>query len=91
MLKSGKAFVRTTPDPAGHIPDEIKTHSENKARVVPNENKTHSEEDEVCRIAPGKGNTHTDSEPADGGLTLDSGEPKKIVPPSAKTESKFYS
>lgn len=91
MLKSGKAYVKTTPDPAGHIPDEIKTHAEQKAKIVPNENKTHSEGDEVCRIVPGKGNTNKDSAPPDGGLTLDNGVPKKIVPPSHKAEGKVYS
>ncbi|MGN1109536.1 MAG: hypothetical protein ACI4RK_09170 [Oscillospiraceae bacterium] len=91
MLESGKAYVKATPDPAGHIPDEIKTHAEQKAKVVPNENKTHSEETARCRIVPGKGKTPEDTPPADGGLTLDSGVPKKIVPPSSKPEGKVFS
>lgn len=91
MLESGKAFVKTTPDPAGHIPDYIKTHTEKKAKVVPNENKSSSEEDLRCRIVPGKGNTPENTEPADGGLTLSSGVPKKIVPPNNKPDNKVFS
>lgn len=92
MLKSGKAFVKITPEREDHsIPEEIKTHAENKAKVVPDANKTHSEDKDVCRIVPGKGNTPKDAAPADGGLTLDSGVPKKIVPHVAKPDEKMYS
>lgn len=90
MLKSGKPFVAKNTEKQGHIPNEIKTHSEHKAKVVPNENKTHFE-DETCKLVPGKGNTDRDAPPADGGMTLDSGVPKKIVPPSHKTDNKFFS
>lgn len=85
MLKSGKAYVKSTPDPAGRVPDSIKNHSEQKARVIPNENKTHFEEG--LRLVPGKGITPEDTPPIST-LTLESDIPKKIVPPSPKSDNK---
>lgn len=85
MLKSGKAFVKTTPDRAGRVPDSIKSHSEQKARVIPNENKTHFEEG--VRLVPGKGITPEDAAPIST-LTLEGDAPKKIVPPSPKSDNK---
>lgn len=89
MLKSGKPFVAKNTEKQGHIPNDIKTHSEHKARVIPEENKTHAEDD-VVKLVPGKGVSDKDAPPADGGITLDSGSPK-IVPPSHKTDNKFFS
>ena len=43
MLKSGKPFVAKNTEKQGHIPNDIKTHSEHKARVIQEENKTHAE------------------------------------------------
>lgn len=87
MLKSENAYVQKERE--SHFSDVVKTHSEKKAKVVPNENKTHTEE--VCKLIPGKGNSDRNAAPRDGGLTLDSGVPKKIVPPSVKSEPKKFS
>lgn len=92
MIKSAKAFVKTYSEHEGHtIPDEIKTHSEEKAKVIPDANKTHSVDIAVCKIAPGKGATPEDIVPPDGGLTLESGVTKKIVPHIEKPEGKKFS
>lgn len=92
MLESGKAFVKITPEREGHtVPDEIKTHSEEKAKVIPEENKTHSFDTSVCRIVPGKGASPEDAAPPDGGLTLDSGKPKKIAPRIEKPKGRKFS
>ncbi len=89
MLKSGKPYVKNSSEDENFFTDVVKTHSEERVRVIPNENKTHSEE--IVKLVPGKGNTDKDTASFDSGLLPEDDAPKKIVPPGEKKNRQRFS